>query len=129
MDDQNDIFPPDYTARHKAQAVALKPEAAEHGLSFPGYFVPSVAEWVLTEVERGRFHAPSEAVFVAMQVFIELEAYPDLRQELFKREMEKRLADKNPGIPADEAFARLKTKMKQAAVHEPARWTKIPYPS
>lgn len=128
VDDKDDIFPPQYLAAHKAQAAALKPEAAEHGLRFSGYLVPSVAEWVLGEVERGRFHGPFEAVFVAMQAFIELEAYPDLRQELFKRKMDKRLADKSPGIPADEVFARLEEEITTRASREPPEWTKIPYP-
>lgn len=129
MGDQDDIFPSEYVAAHKAQATALKPQAAEHGLSFEAYFVPSVAEWALGEVERGRFLSPSEAMFVAMQVFMELEAYPDLREELFKREIEKAMADQSPGIPAEEVFASLEAKIDHAVAREPAEWAKIANPS
>jgi Arc/MetJ-type ribon-helix-helix transcriptional regulator len=70
--------------------------------------VPSVAEWVLAQVEQGRFLDPSEAVFAAMQVFMKLEKYPDLGEELFRREVTESLEDKGPGIPAEEVFAGLK---------------------
>lgn len=43
--------------------------------------MPSVAEWVLTQVERGRFLDPSEAVFAAMQAFMELDGHPDLHEQ------------------------------------------------
>jgi hypothetical protein len=127
-DEQGDLFPPEYVAAHKAQAAELKAEAAEHGLRFEAFFVPSIAEWVLGEVERGRFLGPSEAVFVAMQVFMELEAYPDLRKELLKREIKKSLDDPRPGIPAEEVFAELDLMAKRMAEREPPMWHKIPFP-
>jgi Arc/MetJ-type ribon-helix-helix transcriptional regulator len=130
MDDQqNDIYPSEYRAAQKAQATALKVEASEHGLRMETYLVPSVAEWVLTLVERGRFLDPSEAVFAAMQVLMELDAYPDLQEELFRREITNRLNDDGPTIPGDEAFAKLKERVKQRTEREPPTWVKVPYPS
>jgi antitoxin ParD1/3/4 len=128
-DEQDDIFPVEYRAAHKAQAAALKVEAAEHGLRLETYLVPSVAEWVLAEVERGRFLDPSEAVFVAMQAFMELEGHPDLKEELFDREMAKSLADEGPSIPGEEVAARLRERIKLRAGRQPPTWAKIPYPS
>ncbi|WVT77679.1 hypothetical protein QM996_26515 (plasmid) [Sinorhizobium chiapasense] len=128
-DPHDDIYPPEYRAAQQAQAAALKAEASEHGLRLEAYLVPSVAEWVLAQVERGRFLDPSEAVFAAMQVFMELGAHPDLHEELFRREMTKRLNDDGPTIPGDEALARLKERIKRRADHEPPTWVKVPYPS
>ena len=127
-DEQGELFPPEYVAAHKAQAAALKADAAEHGLRFEAFFVPEVAEWVLAQVEQGRFLGPSEAVFVAMQVFMELEAYPDLRKELLKREITKSLDDPRPGIPAEEVFAELDAMAKRMAEREPPMWQRIPFP-
>lgn len=126
---ENDIYPPEYRAAEKAQATALKAEASEHGLRLETYLVPSVAEWVLTQVERGRFLDPSEAVFVAMQVFMELDAYPDLHEELFRREITKSLENDGPGIPAEEVLAKLNERIRQRAGHEPPTWVKVPFPS
>ncbi len=64
-----------------------------------------------------------------MQVFIELDAYPDLQEELFRREITKRLNDDGPTIPGDEVFARLKERIKRRAECEPPTWVKVPYPS
>ncbi|WP_457588639.1 hypothetical protein [Ensifer canadensis] len=126
---QDDLYPPEYRAAQKAQATALKAEASDHGLRMETYLVPSIAEWVLTQVERGRFLDPSEAVFAAMQVFTELDAYPDLHEELFRREITKRLNDDGPTIPGDEALAGLKERIKRRAEREPPTWVKVPYPS
>lgn len=125
-DEYDDIYSPEYLAAPKAQAARLKHEATEHGLRFDAYFVPSAAEWVLEAIEKGRFVEPAEAVFVAIQVFVELEAYPDLRKELLKRKIEESLADPRPGIPAEEVFAELEERMKKIDEHEPPRWHKIP---
>ena len=66
--EQDDLYPPQYRAALKAQATTLKAKASEHGLRLDTYLVPSVAEWVLAQVEPGRFLDPSDAVFAAMQV-------------------------------------------------------------
>jgi antitoxin ParD1/3/4 len=126
-DTSEDVLPPAYVAAHKAQAAALKEEAAEQGLRFQAYFVPRVAEWVLGEIERGCFLDPSEAVFVAMQTFMELVEHPDLQQELFRREIQKSLADPRPGMSGEEVLAKLEAKMKEAAGREPPAWNKIPH--
>jgi antitoxin ParD1/3/4 len=125
---EDSIFPSEYVAAGKAQAAALKPQASEHGLRFDGYFVPDVATWVLSHVENGDFHAPSDAVFVAMQVFMELQDYPDLREELLRRELQKALDDPRPSIPGDEALARIMDRVKRRGELTPAVWTKIPFP-
>jgi hypothetical protein len=65
---QDDLYPPQYRVALKAQATTLKAEASEHGLRLDTYLVPPVPEWVLAQVEQGRFLDPSEAVFAAMQV-------------------------------------------------------------
>jgi hypothetical protein len=127
--EDDDVFSPEYVAANKAQATELRPQAVEHGLRFDGYLVPSVAEWVLAEVEHGRFLDPSEAVFVAMQVFIEMQSYPDLREELLRREIRKSLADEAPGLSGDEVRAKLNETMKRARDHKPPMWSKVPFPS
>ncbi|CAN7607212.1 hypothetical protein [Pararhizobium sp. LjRoot238] len=127
--EDDDFFPPEYVAANKAQAADLRPQAAERGLRFEGYLVPSVAEWVLAEVEQGRFRDPSEAVFVAMQVFMEMQSYPDLREELLRREIRKSLADEGPTLSGEEVLANLKERMKRAGGQKPPMWSKVPFPS
>ncbi|NSZ04205.1 CopG family transcriptional regulator [Agrobacterium tumefaciens] len=112
----------------KAQAEAIKPQASAHGLSFEGYLTPDVAAWVLTCIEQGHFHSPAEAVSVAMQVFIELQDYPDLREELLRREIQKSMDDPRPSIPGEEALARILEKIKSSRGHTPPSWVKVPFP-
>jgi antitoxin ParD1/3/4 len=68
---------------------AVRRQAAESGLRFEAYLPPRLAEWVIALVDQGDFHSPSEAVFVAMQSFRELNEHPDLKQELLKRAIQK----------------------------------------
>lgn len=127
--EDDDFFPPEYVAANKGQAAELRPQAAEHGLRFEGYLVPSVAEWVLAEVEQGHFRDPSEAMFIAMRVFMEMQAYPDLREELLRREIRKSLADEGPSLSGDEVLAKLHERMKRAGGRKPPMWSKVPFPS
>jgi antitoxin ParD1/3/4 len=65
-----------------AQAKALRKQAAEGGLRFEAYLPPQLAEWLLERIEKGVFLDPSEAVFVLLGEYEELEPHTDLRQEL-----------------------------------------------
>ena len=121
-DQTDDIYSEAYRNAQKAQAVALKEHAAEAGLSFDGYFVPCVASWALAEIEAGRFISPSEILFVAMQTYVELMNHPDLRQELFRREIRRSLDDPRESVPADEVFDRLLARIKAKARQKPAQW-------
>ena len=63
---------------------SIRQQACEGGLRFEVYLPPRLAEWVIALVDQDVFHSPSEAVFVAMQSFRDLDEYPDLKQELLK---------------------------------------------
>lgn len=82
----------------------------------------------MTCIEQGHFHSPAEAVSVAMQVFIELQDYPDLREELLRREIQKSMDDPRPSIPGEEALARILEKIKSSRGHTPPSWVKVPFP-
>ena len=65
--------------------ASIRRQAAKGGLTFEAYLPPALAEWVIGLVEHEVFHSPSEAVFIAMQSFQELDEHPDLQQELLNR--------------------------------------------
>ena len=124
-DEDDHIFPPEYRAAQQAQARQLKDQASQGGLNFEAYLTPREADWVLAAVENGDFLDPSELVWVAVQQFIEMQAHPDLRRELLKRQLQKSMDDPRPGIPIEEAFAQLEAEMKESERHEAARWEKV----
>ena len=105
--------------------AAVRRQAADGGLTFAAYLPPSLAEWVISLIEQEVFHSPSEAVFVAMQSFRELDNHPDLRQELLKRAVQKGIdsVEEGRGIPAEDVIERLRKKMKGPRA-EPAVWDK-----
>jgi hypothetical protein len=49
--------------------ASVRRQAAEGGLRFEAYLPPGLAEWVISLVEQGVFHSPSEAVFGFMATF------------------------------------------------------------
>lgn len=125
---ENSVFLAEYLATVQAQAEAIKPQASAHGLNFEGHLAPDIDAWVLTCIEQGHFHSPSEAVSVAMRVFMELQDYPDLREELLRREIRKSMDDPRPPIPGKEALLRIMDKIKASRGHTPPSWVKVPFP-
>jgi antitoxin ParD1/3/4 len=105
--------------------ASVRQQAAEGGLIFEAYLPPALAEWVIGLVEHEVFHSPSEAVFVAMQSFRELDDHPDLKQELLNRAIQKGInaAEEGGGIPAEEVMERLRKAMEEPRA-EPAMWDK-----
>ena len=100
-------------------------QACEGGLRFEAYLPPRLAEWVIALVDQDVFHSPTEAVFVAMQSFQELDEHPDLKQELLKRAIQKGIdsAKEGGGIPAEQVMERLRQEMARPRP-EPAVWDK-----
>lgn len=123
--EDDDIFPEGYRAAQREQASRLKDDAAKAGLNFEAHLASEDAVWALEAIEKGQFMTPAELVWVAVQQFIEMQAYPDLRRELLKRELQKAMDDPRPGIPAEEVFARLKAKAKERERQKPAQWEKV----
>jgi antitoxin ParD1/3/4 len=82
--------------------ASIRRQAAEGGLRFEAYLPPRLAAWVIRLVEQGVFHSPSEAVFVAMQSFRELDDHPDVKQKLLNRTTQKAMdaVEEGGGIPA-----------------------------
>ncbi len=105
--------------------AAVRRQAAEGGLTFEAYLPPALAEWVIGLVEHEVFHSPSEAVFIAMQSFQELDEHPDLQQELLNRAMQKGIdaAEEGGGNPAEEVMERLRKALEEPRA-EPAVWDK-----
>jgi len=106
------------------QAKALREQARAGGLRFEAYLPGSMADWLLAQIERGRFADPSEAVFLIVQNFIEMEPHRDLQDELLRRILQARIDDPRPGIPHDEACARIDRLLAEPRP-DPARWEKI----
>lgn len=107
----------------KAVSDALKGKAREGGLRFEAYLTPDLATWVLEMIERGEFDSPSEAVFALLRESKDLHEFPDLRKQLLRRILEAAIDDQRPSAPAEEAFARLRTRMERP-LPEPAVWPK-----
>jgi Arc/MetJ-type ribon-helix-helix transcriptional regulator len=105
-----------------AQAKALRQQAAEGGLRFEAYLPPTLATWLLDQIERGIFRDPSEAVFVFLGEAEELEPHTDLRKELLRRRLDAAINDPRPGIPAEQVFDELRKKL-ASPLPEPAAWT------
>ena len=103
--------------------ASVRRQAAAGGLRFEAYLPPGLAEWVIRLVEQEIFHSPSEAVFVAMQSFRELDDHPDVQQELLTRIIQKGTdsVEEGGGIPAEEVIARLRNAM-EGPKAEPAVW-------
>ena len=121
---------PDDNPAERAQAKALREQARAGGLRFEAYLPGSMADWLLAQIERGRFADPSEAVFLIVQNFIEMEQHRDLRDELLRRTLdasiERGLEDVKAGRvhDAEEVFAELRRELAKPRP-EPARWEKI----
>jgi len=105
--------------------ASVRRQAAKGGLTFEAYLPPALAEWVIGLVEHEVFHSPSEAVFIAMQSFQELDEHLDLQQELLNRAMQKGIeaAEEGGGNPAEEVMERLRKAMEEPRA-EPAVWDK-----
>jgi antitoxin ParD1/3/4 len=102
--------------------ASIRRQAAEGGLRFEAYLPPSLAAWVISLVEQDVFHSPSEAVFVAMQSFRELDEHPDVKQELLNRAIQKGIdSAEGGGMPAEDGMARLRKAMEGPRA-EPAVW-------
>lgn len=104
---------------------AVRRQASKGGLRFEAYLPPRLAEWVIALVDQSDFHSPSEAVFVAMQSFRELDEHPDLKQELLKRTIQKGIdsAKEGEGIPAEKVMERFRQEIERPRP-EPAVWNK-----
>jgi antitoxin ParD1/3/4 len=109
----------------KQDLAAVRRQAAAGGLRFEAYLPPGLAEWVVSLVEQEVFRSPSEAVFVAMQSFRELEEHPDVKQELLASIIQTRVDSitEGGGIPGEEVMARLRKEMEEPRP-EPAVWDK-----
>jgi hypothetical protein len=78
---------------------------------------------MISLVEQDIFHSPSEAVFVAMQSFRELDEHPDVKRELLTRTLHNRVAsaEEDGRMPAEEVMARLR-KVTEGPQAELAVW-------
>lgn len=117
---------PDDNPAERAQAARLREQARAGGLRFEAYLPKDQADWLLTQIERGRFADPSEAVFLILQNFIEMEPHRDLHDELLRRMLERSLEDVKAGrvYDAAEVFDELRRELARPCP-EPARWVKI----
>ena len=114
---------PQAAARRIAQARALREQARAGGLHFEVYLPSGLADRLLGHIERGTFRDPGEAVFVMLGEQEELEAHPDLREELLRRGIQAAIDDPRPGIPAEEVKAYFEKLMEERRP-EPAVWRK-----
>jgi antitoxin ParD1/3/4 len=116
---------PEVRAAGIAQARALRPQAAKGGLLFKTYLPPRLAEWLLDLIERGEFADPSEAVFVMLGEYRELEPHADLREEVLRRECQAESDDPRPFLFDDALEAQLRA-LPETALPAAAVWRKTP---
>lgn len=103
---------------------AARDQVRVGGLRFEAYLPGSMADWLLERIERGMFVDPSEAVFVIVKNFIDMDPHRDLRDELLRRIIQAAIDDPRPGIPHEEAMDRIDRLLAEPRP-EPARWQKI----
>jgi antitoxin ParD1/3/4 len=110
---------------HTNDIASLRRQAAEGGLTFEAYLPPGLAAWVINLVDQEVFRSPSEAVFVAMQSFRELDEHPDVKRELLHRTIQKGIdsAEQGGAMPAKDVMARLRKEIERPRA-EPAVWDK-----
>lgn len=106
------------------QAKALREQARKGGLRFEAYLPSVLADWVLEMIERGVFTDPSEAVFVILGEYKQLQPHRDLRDELLRRTIQTSINDPRPSLTSEEVAARIE----QVIVSKtpPAFWQKEP---
>jgi antitoxin ParD1/3/4 len=107
----------------REQAHLIRDEARAGGLRFEEYLPGRLADWLLEQVEKGHFADPSEAVFVMVSLFRDLEPYQDLRDELLRRKLQAAMDDPRPTKPASEVFDALERRYAEP-LPPPARWLK-----
>lgn len=107
----------------KMISKAFHQQVSSGGLRFEAYLPPSLASWVVGLVEQGVFHSPSEAVFVAMQTFEDLERHPAVKEALLRAILTQasKAVEKGKGIPHEEVMAEFE-QMKSRPLPEPAVW-------
>ncbi len=115
MDDEEDH------KRGAAQAAALREQAAAGGLRFDAYLPPRMAVWMLDKIDRGVFVDPSEAVFVTLCQFLDIEPHADLRDEALRRSLQAAMDDPRPSIPMEDVMEELKSRSRRP-LSEPAVW-------
>ena len=96
---------------------------AAGGLRFEVYLPPPLASWVIKLVEQGVFNSPSEAIFVAMQTFEDLEQHPEVKREFLRAVLAyaSKEAEEGNVYTAEEVTERLE-KLKTQPSSEPAVW-------
>ncbi|MGB5583856.1 MAG: hypothetical protein WBO16_06280 [Gammaproteobacteria bacterium] len=104
-------------------SAAFQRQVATGGLRFEAYLPPALASWVIELVEKGVFHSPSEAVFVAMQTFEDLDQHPEVKSELLRAVLAHASKEAEEGnvYTAEEVMARFE-KRKSLPPSEPAIW-------
>lgn len=123
MNDTDEWPDPATKAHALRQTSTLHEQAAKGGLRFEAYLPPRLALWLLKRIEEGVFVDPSEAVFVILGEYEELEPHADLRHELFRRRIQAALNEPGSDIATEETFADLRKKLMRCRP-EPARWEK-----
>ena len=101
----------------------FKKQVAEGGLQFAAYLPPKLALWVVELVEQGAFTSPSEAVFVAMQTYQELDRHPEVKKELLRQMLAAAVQEAEEGkcISHEDVIAELRDKARQEKL-ESAVW-------
>lgn len=107
----------------RKQARALRDEAHAGGLRFEAYLPGRLADWLLEQVENGHFVDPSEAVFVMVGLFRDMEPHQDLRDELLRRQLQAAMDDPRPAKAASEVFDALERRYAEP-LPPLARWLK-----
>lgn len=121
MNNETDHFSDN--ADNRLQAKALRDQARAGGVRFEAYLPGSIADWLLEHVENGHFADPSEAAFVMVGLFRDLEPHHDLREELLRRMIQASMDDPRPAKPASEVFDALERKYAKP-LPPPACWRK-----
>lgn len=109
--------------RAKMIPEKFKNQVAESELQFEAYLPSDLASWVVELVEQGAFTSPSEAVFVAMQTFRELDRHPEIKNALLGQMLADAEKDIEKGniISHEEVIAELERSFSQKTP-TPVKW-------
>jgi antitoxin ParD1/3/4 len=105
------LFTPDEEAR-------VQRRIRERGMTFEVFLPEGMADWLRGKLVAGKFESPAEAAFVAFQQMMELDRHPEVKRQLLAATIQSSIDDPRPSVPADEAFARLRARMRELAASD-----------
>ncbi len=103
------------------QAAALRAQAERDGLRFMAYLPPTLAAWLLDQIEDGLFADPLEAMFAIVGIYRDLEPHAAPRDQLVRRAYLAATFDDEPCLPDPDIIGHVQALL-AGRLAEPATW-------